>query len=42
MQNPLTKQEKEGAYKTDLHELQKDCHLNYHMTGSNRKSTFLK
>ena len=42
MQNLLTKQEPEGAYSTDLHELQKNCHLNYHMTGANRKTTFSK
>ena len=29
MQNLLTKKEPEGAYKTDLHELQKNCHLNH-------------
>ena len=27
MQNLLTKQEPEGAYNTDLHELQKNCHF---------------
>ena len=32
MQNLLTKQEPEGAYNTDLHEWQNNCHLNYHMT----------
>ena len=42
MQNLLTKQQPEGAYSTDLHELQKNCHLNYHMTGANRKITFSK
>ena len=42
MQNLLTKQKPEGAYNTDLHELQKNCHLNYHMTGANRKTTFSK
>ena len=30
MQNLLSKQESEGVYNTDLHELQKNCHLNYH------------
>ena len=29
MQNLLIKQETEGAYNTDLHELQKNCHLNH-------------
>ena len=29
MQNLLTKQEPEGAYDTDLHELQKHRHLNH-------------
>ena len=29
MQNLLTEQEPEGAYNTDLHELQKNCHLNH-------------
>ena len=29
MQNLLTKQEPEGAYNTDLHALQKHCHLNH-------------
>ena len=29
MQNLLSKQEPEGVYNTDLHELQKNCHLNY-------------
>ena len=28
MQNLLTKQGPKGAYNTDLHELQKNCHLN--------------
>ena len=42
MQNLLTKQEPEGAYNTDLHELQKNCHLNYHTTGANRKTTLSK
>ena len=42
MQSLLTKQKPEGAYNTDLHELQKNCHLNYHMTGANRKTTFSK
>ena len=32
MQSLLTKQKPEGAYNTDLHELQKNCHLNYYMT----------
>ena len=40
MQNLLTKQEAQGAYSTDLHELQKNCPLNYHITGANRKTTF--
>ena len=34
MQNLLTKQKPEGAYNTDLHELQKKCRWNYHMTGA--------
>ena len=42
MQNLLTKQGLEGAYNTDVHELQKNFHLNYHMTGANRKTTFSK
>ena len=42
MENLLTKQEPEGAYSTELHELQKNRHLNYHMTGANRKTTFSK
>ena len=42
MQNLLTKQEAEGVYNTDLHELQKNCHLNHHMTGANTKTTFSK
>ena len=29
MQNLLTKQGPQGAYNTDLHEIQKSCHLNY-------------
>ena len=29
MQNLLRKQETEGAYNTDLYELQKNCHLNH-------------
>ena len=29
MQNLLTKQGPQGAYKTDLHKLQKKCHLNH-------------
>ena len=29
MQNLLTKQESKEAYNTDLHELQKNCHLNH-------------
>ena len=28
-QNLLTKEESEGAYNTDLHELQKNCYLNH-------------
>ena len=40
MQNLLTKQEPEDTYNTDLHELQKSCHLNDHMAGANRKTTF--
>ena len=39
MQNLLKKQEPEGVYNTYLHELQKKCHLNYDMTGVNRKTT---
>ena len=31
MQNLLTKQERDCAYNTDLHELQKNYHLNYHI-----------
>ena len=42
MQNLLTKQEPEVVYDTDLYELQKNCHLRYHMTGANRKTTFSK
>ena len=42
MQNLLIKQEPEGAYNTDLHKLQQIFHLNYHMTGANRKTTFSK
>ena len=40
MQNLLTKQRPEGAYNTDLHELQKDCDLNYHMTEEIEKPNF--
>ena len=29
MQNLLTKQGLQGVYNTDLHELQKNCHLNH-------------
>ena len=29
MQILLTKQEPEGVYNTDVHELQKNCHLNH-------------
>ena len=29
MQDLITKQGPEGAYNTDLHELQKNCHLNH-------------
>ena len=29
MQHLLTEQEPEGAYNTDLHEWQKNCHLNH-------------
>ena len=42
MQHLLTKQEPEGAYNTDLHELQTNCHLNHHMTGANSKNIFSK
>ena len=42
MQNLLTKQGPEGAYNADLHELQRNCHLNYHMTEANKKTTFSK
>ena len=42
MQNLLKMQEPEGAYNTDLHELQKYCHLKYHMAGTNRKTTLSK
>ena len=42
MQNLLKRQEPEGAYNTDLHELQKYCHLKYHMAGTNRKNTLSK
>ena len=38
MQNLVRKQESEGVQTTDLHELQKNCHL----TGANRKITFSK
>ena len=40
MQNLLTKQEPEGAYNIDLHELQKNVHLNYHMAGQIGKPHF--
>ena len=40
MQNLLTKQKPEGAYNTDLHELQKNCHLNYDMTWAIEKPHF--
>ena len=40
MQNLLTKQKPEGAYNTDLHELQKNCHLNYGMTWAIEKPHF--
>ena len=39
MKNLRTNQEPKGAYNTDLHELQKNCPLNYHMTWANRKTT---
>ena len=39
MRNLRTNQEPKGAYNTDLHELQKNCPLNYHMTWANRKTT---
>ena len=42
MQNLLTKQEPEGVYNTELHELQKNCHLNHHITGTNTKERFSK
>ena len=42
MQNLLTKKEPEGAYNADLHKLQNNCHLNYHMTGANKKTTLFK
>ena len=40
MQNLLRNQGPEGACNTDLHELQKKCHLNCHMTETDRKTTF--
>ena len=36
MENLLTKQGPQGAYNTDLHELEKDCHL----TTFSKKNTF--
>ena len=42
MRNILTKQEPDDTYKTNLHELQKNCQLNYHMPMANMKTTFCK
>ena len=42
MQNLLIKKGSEGAYNRDLHELQENYHLNYHMTGTNREATLSK
>ena len=42
MENLLTKQAPEGAYNTDLYELQKNCSLNHHMTRANTKTKFSK
>ena len=41
MQNLLTNQEPEGAYNTDLLELQKNCHLTTIWLGQIRKPHFL-
>ena len=38
MENLLTKQGPQGAYNTDLHELEKDCHL----TTFSKKTHFMR